>query len=64
MQNIPFFNYPEIYKENEEEYRTILNSTCKKGAFIMQKELAEFENHFQNLLDANMLLELLMEQQL
>ena len=43
MQNIPFFNYPEIYKENEEEYRTILNSTCKKGAFIMQKELAEFE---------------------
>ena len=30
------------YKENEEEYSTILNSTCKKGAFIMQEELAEF----------------------
>ncbi len=43
MRNIPFFNYPEIYKENAEEYNLIFNSTCSRGSFIMQKELLDFE---------------------
>ena len=44
MHKIPFFNYPEIYKENSSEYSSILHKTCSNGSFIMQKELINFEH--------------------
>ena len=44
MKEIPFFNYPEIYKQNADEYNRIFSSTCSKGSFIMQEELISFEN--------------------
>lgn len=44
MRNIPFFNYPHIYREHEEDYRQALSETCRRGAYIMQQELADFEH--------------------
>ena len=43
MRKIPFFNYPEIFKEDANEYNKIFLETCNKGAFIMQQELSDFE---------------------
>ncbi len=43
MRNIPFFNYPHIFCEHDEAYCKALTETCRRGAYIMQQELAEFE---------------------
>lgn len=43
MYDIPFFNYPAIYKRFEKEYDAIFKDVCSRGAFILQKDLAEFE---------------------
>lgn len=43
MTHIPFFDYPEIFINDE---RTILDIVCdvgRRGAFILQKDLLEFE---------------------
>ncbi len=40
---IPFFNYPALFKENEEEFVRIFRDVCGRGAYIMQKDLVEFE---------------------
>lgn len=41
--DIPFFNYPHIFKEHDEDYCQALTQTCRKGAYIMQEELTSFE---------------------
>ena len=41
--NIPFFDYPSIYKRNEVEFNNIFKDVCSRGAFILQKDLEEFE---------------------
>ncbi len=43
MRNIPFFNYPALFFEHEQEYMHILQDVLTRGAYIMQKDLAEFE---------------------
>ena len=40
---IPFFDYPRLFLEKKEDYLNIFSEVSSKGAFIMQKELAEFE---------------------
>lgn len=40
---IPFFNYPKLYTEREEEYVATIRDVLSRGAYIMQKDLAEFE---------------------
>ncbi|MBX7148137.1 DegT/DnrJ/EryC1/StrS family aminotransferase [bacterium] len=42
-RDIPFFNYPHIFKEHDEDYSRVLTETCRRGAYIMQQELFEFE---------------------
>lgn len=39
-RKIPFFNYADLYGEDE---MTAMRDICSRGAFIMQEELAEFE---------------------
>ena len=46
MTNIPFFDYPKLFKENEKELIRIFSKVSSKGAFILQSELKEFENKF------------------
>ena len=43
-RNIPFFNYPSLFKEHEEKLVDIFKTVSSKGAFIMQSELEEFES--------------------
>jgi dTDP-4-amino-4,6-dideoxygalactose transaminase len=42
-RNLPFFDYPGLYAANEAEYAAIFRDVCRRGAFIKQKDLAEFE---------------------
>lgn len=50
MKNIPFFNYPHIFSEHDDDYCKVLNETCRRGAYIMQQELFDFEMALQNYL--------------
>ena len=43
--NIPFFNYPFLYKSKENDFNKIINDVCSRGAFILQKDLDEFEEN-------------------
>lgn len=40
---IPFFNYPALFAEREKEYADAITQVLKRGAYIMQSELFEFE---------------------
>lgn len=40
---IPFFNYPALFKADEEHFISIFRDVCSRGAYIAQQELAEFE---------------------
>jgi dTDP-4-amino-4,6-dideoxygalactose transaminase len=43
MQDIHFFNYPAIYKRYETEFDSIFKDVCSRGAYILQKDLEDFE---------------------
>lgn len=45
---IPFFNYPELFKTNETEYINIFKDVGYRGAYILQKDLEDFENNLAN----------------
>ncbi len=40
---IPFFDYPSIFRRNEEAFMDIFRRIGERGAFILQKELSDFE---------------------
>lgn len=42
--SVPFFDYPAIFARYETEYMAIIGDVLARGAFIMQKDLEEFEN--------------------
>ena len=41
---IPFFDYPALFAEMEQEAMATLHEVLARGAYIMQKDLAEFES--------------------
>jgi dTDP-4-amino-4,6-dideoxygalactose transaminase len=45
MRKVPFFNYPAMFAERDNEYLASFESTLRKGAYIMQRELADFESN-------------------
>ncbi|MBU0472860.1 MAG: DegT/DnrJ/EryC1/StrS family aminotransferase [Bacteroidetes bacterium] len=45
---VPFFNYPHVYKQYENEINKAINNVCNRGAFILQKDLEEFEENLAN----------------
>jgi dTDP-4-amino-4,6-dideoxygalactose transaminase len=40
---IPFFDYPGLFKEHEETFMSTIHDVLSRGAFIMQRDLVEFE---------------------
>ncbi len=44
-REVPFFNYGFLFREKEAEFTQILLDTCRKGAFIMQQEMRDFEKN-------------------
>ncbi len=42
-RTVPFFNYPSVFKSDEEAILSIVQEVGRRGAYIMQKDLADFE---------------------
>lgn len=45
MKKVAFFDYPNTFTRFEEELTEIMVDVCRRGAFIMQKELDTFERN-------------------
>ncbi|NQU85561.1 MAG: DegT/DnrJ/EryC1/StrS family aminotransferase [Mariniphaga sp.] len=45
MRKVPFSNYPYLFKSNEDEFVKIFKEVGNRGAFILQKDLEEFEKN-------------------
>ena len=43
--NVPFFNYKHIFKSNQEKFIEIIKDVGERGAYILQKDLEEFEKN-------------------
>lgn len=44
-REVPFFNYRMAFKAQEEEFVSIFRDVLGRGAFIMQRDMFEFEKH-------------------
>lgn len=42
-RSVPFFNYPSIFQSEEQEWVSIFQDVGRRGAFIQQRDLVEFE---------------------
>jgi dTDP-4-amino-4,6-dideoxygalactose transaminase len=42
-KTVPFFNYPALFAREEKELIPIINDVLRRGAYIMQKDLFQFE---------------------
>ncbi len=45
QRSVPFFDYPHVFTSREEEFVRIFRDVGRRGAFIMQQDLADFERH-------------------
>jgi len=43
QKNVPFFHYPDVFKAEEEELLATIVDVGRRGAFILQNDLADFE---------------------
>lgn len=44
-RNIPFFNYPHVFSQYEDEVLACINDVGRRGAFILQQDLEDFERN-------------------
>lgn len=49
-RKIPFFNYPALFASQETELMGVLRDVLGRGAYILQRDLSEFETNLQNFL--------------
>lgn len=49
-KQIPFFNYPALFEREERELMPIIQDVLRRGAYIMQKDLQQFETNLGNYL--------------
>ena len=45
VRSVPFFNYPVVFTSLEAEFLAIFQDVGRRGAFIMQQDLRDFERH-------------------
>ncbi len=45
IRNVPFFDYPRVYTDDRDDLLRIFDDVGRRGAFIMQKDLSEFESN-------------------
>ncbi len=50
-RQIPFFNYPALFKSQEEDFVRIFKDVGSRGAYILQKDLAQFEDNLKKFLN-------------
>lgn len=53
IRTVPFFNYQRVYLDERQDLINILDDVGGRGAFIMQKDLNEFEKKLANYTGAN-----------
>ena len=53
VRKIPFFDYPRLFLDDREEILSTVEEVGRRGAFIMQKDLAEFESNLSTYTGAN-----------
>ena len=44
-KKVPFFNYPHLFKSNEKEFIEIFKDVGYIGAYILTKDLSQFESN-------------------
>jgi dTDP-4-amino-4,6-dideoxygalactose transaminase len=44
-RSVPFFNYPYVFTSQEEAFTAIFQNVGRRGAFIAQQDLRDFEQH-------------------
>jgi dTDP-4-amino-4,6-dideoxygalactose transaminase len=49
-RSIPFFNYKGAFTSQEDEYVAIFRDVIRRGAFIQQRDLQQFEEHLRDYL--------------
>jgi dTDP-4-amino-4,6-dideoxygalactose transaminase len=42
---VPFFSYPSVYDSDREAFLAVFDDVGRRGAFILQKDLAQFERN-------------------
>ena len=47
---VPFFNYPALFKSHEKEIMDTLHDVLSRGAYILQKDLEQFEENIKELI--------------
>ncbi len=45
QRSVPFFNYPAVFKTDEEQITAIFKDVASRGAYILQKDLTQFEEN-------------------
>lgn len=45
MRQVPFFNYPLLFSEQSDAYMSTFQDVLSRGAYIMQKDLTQFEQN-------------------
>ncbi len=48
--NVPFFNYPRLIELHKDQHQKAFQDVTSRGAYILQKDLEEFEKSIQNFL--------------
>lgn len=51
MRKIPFFNYPALFESRKQEYLEVFSDVLARGAYIMQKDLIDFEEKLADYLE-------------
>ena len=52
IRSIPFFDYPSVFLSEEKELVATFRDVGRRGAFILQEDLAQFERNLAAFLDA------------
>ncbi len=50
-RKIPFFNYPALFAAREQEFMDVLRDAMSRGAYILQRDLVEFEANLKRFLN-------------
>ena len=50
INEVPFYNYPALFTSQEAELQSVFTDVGRRGAFIKQKDLAEFEKNLASFL--------------
>ncbi len=50
---IPFFDYPRLFLDKKDEYLNVFSEVSSRGAFIMQKDVEDFEKNLSQFVSSN-----------